>query len=135
MPDLPKTVFDRDEHGGRYDGQTQRAIDAGLSAVTVESVRQGCYTDAQLDGLIHDLKRREGERAHGAFLHLKEVIALLPDDELSALMRAAIADGWQVHLSNPGGSGFVHGDELSSDASLQDVAEAAVAKAVREGWW
>jgi hypothetical protein len=44
-----------DEHGGRYCGQTQRAIDAGLSAATVESVRQGCYSGAQLSALIHDL--------------------------------------------------------------------------------
>ena len=51
----------RDEHGGRYYGQTQRAIDAGLSRPTVESVRQGCYSDAQLAALIHDLQRRAGE--------------------------------------------------------------------------
>lgn len=53
----------RDEHGGRYFGQTALAIEAGLSAATVESVRQGCYSDAQLWGLIHDLKRRSGEPA------------------------------------------------------------------------
>jgi hypothetical protein len=52
---------DRDRHGGRYYGQTQRALDAGLSAATVESVRQGCYSDAQLATLINDLRRRGGE--------------------------------------------------------------------------
>jgi hypothetical protein len=50
-----------DEHGGRYVGQVQRAIDAGLSAVTVESVRQGCYSDAELAALIHDLSHHESK--------------------------------------------------------------------------
>lgn len=36
----------------RHPGQLERAREAGLSLPTIESVRQGCYSDAQLDALI-----------------------------------------------------------------------------------
>jgi hypothetical protein len=48
-----------DNGGGfeSYAGQVARAREAGLSAATIESVRQGCYSDAQLERMINPLVR------------------------------------------------------------------------------
>jgi hypothetical protein len=46
----------------RYAGQVERARAAGLSLPTIESVKQGCYSDEQLSALIHDLAVRNAAR-------------------------------------------------------------------------
>lgn len=41
----------------RHADQVKRAYTAGLSIATIESVRQGCYSDTQLAELIERRKR------------------------------------------------------------------------------
>ncbi len=122
----------RDAHGGRYYGQTQKAIDAGLSAVTVESVRQGCYSHAQLAALIqraadpHALARRESlvsqsdareERLRGSVAELEE-LAVRAGAHLD-VMRSAVRES--VRWSN---SADVAWARAALDHAITSAAEA-----------
>jgi hypothetical protein len=96
LEEAARELVGSDEHGGRYYGQTQSAIDAGLSEATVESVRQGCYSDAQLSSLI--LKHRISAwlaRCPTTGLVAGELAILLmePSDELDVALAELVAAG------------------------------------------
>jgi hypothetical protein len=75
-----------------HSSQEARAFDAGLSLPTIDSVRAGCYSDEQLDALIHDVQRRANEIPETTSVEAAVAIANQLESEPVRLMRYFVAD-------------------------------------------